>query len=158
MPGPSPPSTEARTIGRKTWAVYDDKPDLYPVVHDVGCRLLRVAAAARDGHGPDVVGDIHEQMGQRLWARPTDDETQEALSRVGDGVGRPILSFSPPDGPAFFGPVISDTPGDDEALQYWDALSTLADMPGFAEVKRSLRSFPVTELTRPLAGQTTKAG
>lgn len=181
---------------------YDDKPDLYPVVHGLGRHLLRVAAAARHRHGPEVVGELYRQMGQALWEQPDDgvdgfddiltvqargidtraalqaaglpadlataatddrwdlvleDETTEALSRVGDDVGTPVLSFSPPDGPAFFGPVISDTPSDDDAVRYWDALVTLAEMPGFAEVKRTLRSFPVTELTRPLAGQTTRA-
>lgn len=181
---------------------YDDKPDLYPTVHGLGRRLLRVAAAARDRHGAEVVGELYRQMGLALWERADDDvfdfddvlavqargidtrgvleaaglpadlataatedrwdrvleeETAEALARVGDDVGTPVLSFSPPDGPAFFGPVISDTPSDDDALRHWDALITLAEMPSFAEVKRTLRSFPVTELTRPLAGQTTSA-
>lgn len=133
---------------------YDDKPDLYPVVHGLGRRLLRVAAATRDRHGREAVGELYEAMGMALWERPGaevtdfDDvltvqargidvdtvlhragldpdldasqdeerwdqvlvaETNEALARVGDDVGTPILSFSPPDGPAFFGPVISDT-------------------------------------------------
>ena len=179
---------------------YDDKPDLYPEVHDLGRRLLRVAAAARDRHGPEVVGALYEAMGQALWERSApevtgfedvlevqvrgidvaaalqaadldpalasaadDDrwdavvaeETDEALARVGDDVGTPILSFSPPDGPAFFGPVISDVPSDEDAVRYWHALTTLADMPGFAEIKRTLRAFPATTLTAALAGQST---
>lgn len=181
---------------------YDDKPELYPVVHDLGRRLLRVVVAARHDHGADVVGPLYHAMGQALWERtdtdvadfgdvlavqargidveatlataglPTDlaqaaaderwdamlaAETDEALARVGDDVGTPILSFSPPDGPAFFGPVISDTPTDADAVRYWETLTTLADMPGFAEVKRTLRSMPVTALTGPLAGQSTQA-
>lgn len=179
---------------------YDDKPELYPAVHHLGRRLLRVAAAARDDHGSDAVGPLHRAMGEALWERPGHDvndfddvlavqsqgidvaaalasaglpatlaeaadddrwdpvlarETDEALSRVGDDVGTPILSFAPPDGPAFFGPVISDTPPDEDALRYWDALTTLAQMPGFAEIKRSLRSVPVSALTAPLAGEVT---
>lgn len=176
---------------------YDDKPDLYPAVHHLGRRLLRVAAAARDAHGPDVVGPLYRAMGEALWERSgrhvrdfddvlavqsrgidieatlaaagltalagaADDErwdavlaqeTDEALARVGDDVGTPILSFSPPDGPAFFGPVISDTPSDEDAVRYWDALTTLAEMPGFAEIKRTLRSVPISALTAPLAGE-----
>jgi 2-hydroxychromene-2-carboxylate isomerase len=181
---------------------YDDKPALYPAVHGLGRRLLRVAAAARDAHGSEAIGPLYRAMGEALWERggqdveefddvlavqargidveaalaaaglPTglaaaqDDarwdpvlerETKEALSRVGDDVGTPILSFSPPDGPAFFGPVISNPPSDDEALRYWEALTTLARMDGFAEVKRTLRSMPVTALTEPLVGTTTTA-
>ena len=82
-------------------------------------------------------------------------ETQEAVDRAGGGVGTPILSFAPPDGPAFFGPVIDDVPAGDEALRLWDAVTTLADWPGFAEIKRGLRSFPHTKLSARLAGEPT---
>lgn len=177
---------------------YDDKPDLYPVVHGLGRELLRVAAAARDAHGPEVVGPLYEAFGNALWETPADDitsfddvllqqsrgvdvgpiltglglpvelaearsderwdavlraETKEALALTGDDVGTPIIALK--SGQAFFGPVISDVPSDDDALRFWDAFTTLAEMPGFAEVKRSLRSFPVTKLTAPLAGAET---
>jgi hypothetical protein len=49
---------------------------------------------------------------------------------------------SPPDGPAFFGPVISRVPSPDEAVELWDAVMTLAAWPGFSEIKRSLREWP----------------
>ena len=176
----------------------EDDPELYPAVHELGRELLRVATAAADAHGDEVVGPLYEAMGTALWETPADgiedfedllavqaergvdvaavltevglpasladarhddawDETlrqstKEALARVGGDVGTPILSFSPPDGPAFFGPVISDHPSDEDAVRYWDALTTLAEMPGFAEVKRTLRSVPVTALTTPLVG------
>jgi hypothetical protein len=182
---------------------YDDKPDVYPALHGQGHELLRVAAAAREQHGPEVVGPLYRAMGEELWETPADGiddvddllevqargldleaalraaglstdlaearddarwddviaaETDEAIARVGDDVGTPILSFDPPDGPAFFGPVISDNPSDEEALRYWEALTTLAEMPGFAEVKRTLRSFPATVRTAALAGMETTAG
>ena len=35
-----------------------------------------------------------------------DDETQLALSRTGRDVGTPIITFQPPEGASFFGPVI----------------------------------------------------
>lgn len=78
-------------------------------------------------------------------------ETREAVERCGGDVGTPILSFSPPDGPALFGPVIDSVPTGDEALRLWDAVRTLARWGGFAELKRSLRSFPDTPLTAKLA-------
>ncbi len=85
-------------------------------------------------------------------------ETQDAVDRAGGGVGTPILSFSPPDGPAFFGPVIDTAPDGDDALRLWDAVTTLAHWPGFAELKRGLRSFPRTPLSDRLAGQESRVG
>lgn len=70
------------------------------------------------------------------------DETQAALARVGSDVGTPVISVAPPDGPAFFGPVISQVPADDDAVALWEAVLTLARWPGFAELKRSLREVP----------------
>ncbi len=69
-------------------------------------------------------------------------ETELALSRTGRDVGTPIISFQPPDGPSFFGPVISWVPSDEQAVPLWDAFITLATFPGFAEIKRSLRERP----------------
>lgn len=78
-------------------------------------------------------------------------ETREAVERCGGGVGTPILSFAPPDGPALFGPVIDTPPEGDDALRLWDAIETIATWRGFAELKRSARSFPDTRLSSKLA-------
>ncbi len=69
-------------------------------------------------------------------------ETELALSRTGRDVGTPIISFQPPDGVSFFGPVISRVPSDEQAIPLWNAVTTLAAFPGFAEMKRSLREKP----------------
>ncbi|MGX9788352.1 mycothiol-dependent nitroreductase Rv2466c family protein [Mycobacterium sp. MMS18-G62] len=69
-------------------------------------------------------------------------ETEEALALTGRDVGTPILHFQPPDGTAFFGPVISRLPSPDEAVELWDHVIGLASFPGFAELKRSLRERP----------------
>lgn len=69
-------------------------------------------------------------------------ETEEALSLTGRDVGTPILQFQPPDGIAFFGPVISRLPSEEEAGALWDNVIGLASFPGFAELKRSLRERP----------------
>ncbi|MDA3039117.1 MAG: hypothetical protein O3C27_06230 [Actinomycetota bacterium] len=76
------------------------------------------------------------------WDQLLDDETELALARTGRDVGTPIITFQPPDGVSFFGPVISRVPDDADALRLWDAVVTLADFPGFAEMKRSLREAP----------------
>jgi hypothetical protein len=69
-------------------------------------------------------------------------ETDEALSLTGRDVGTPIIQFDPPDGVAFFGPVISRLPDADDAVRLWDNVVGLATFPGFAELKRSLRERP----------------
>lgn len=72
-------------------------------------------------------------------------ETELGLSRTGRDVGTPIITFKPGteiEG-SFFGPVIARIPRGDEALRLWDAVETLATIPGVAELKRTLRSKPV---------------
>jgi hypothetical protein len=69
-------------------------------------------------------------------------ETDEALALTGRDVGTPIIHFAPPDGVAFFGPVISRLPSEADALRLWDNIMSLSSFPGFAELKRSLRERP----------------
>ena len=69
-------------------------------------------------------------------------ETDEALALTGKDVGTPIIQFGPPDGVAFFGPVISRLPAESDAVRLWDHVVGLASFPGFAELKRSLRELP----------------
>ncbi len=57
-------------------------------------------------------------------------------------VGTPILHFEPPEGVAFFGPVISRLPGEESAVELWDHVVGFARFPGFAELKRSMRELP----------------
>lgn len=76
------------------------------------------------------------------WDQLLDDETELALSRTGRDVGTPIITFQPPQGVSFFGPVISRVPSDEDAVKLWDAVTTLAAFPGFAEMKRSMREVP----------------
>lgn len=70
------------------------------------------------------------------------DETDLVISRAGNDIGTPVITFAPPNGPSFFGPVISRIPRGNEALELWDAVEKLAYFSGFAELKRSLRSSP----------------
>ena len=69
-------------------------------------------------------------------------ETDEALALTGRDVGTPILHFEPPEGVAFFGPVISRLPDERQAAELWDHVIGLARFPGFVELKRSLRERP----------------
>jgi 2-hydroxychromene-2-carboxylate isomerase len=78
--------------------------------------------------------------------QPWDDQIradgEEALMLTGKDVGTPIIHFEPPDGVAFFGPVISRLPEKEMAGELWDHVVGLARFPGFAELKRSLREQP----------------
>ena len=69
-------------------------------------------------------------------------ETERALTLAGRDVGTPIIHFRPPEGVAFFGPVISRPPSPEDAVRLWDHVVGLAGFPGFAELKRSLRERP----------------
>jgi 2-hydroxychromene-2-carboxylate isomerase len=81
-------------------------------------------------------------LDDQAWDAEIQAETDEALALTGKDVGTPILHFQPPGGVAFFGPVISRLPGEDDAVALWDHVVALAAFPGFAELKRSLRERP----------------
>nr|WP_239522450.1 hypothetical protein [Geodermatophilus sabuli] len=76
------------------------------------------------------------------WDADVRADTDAALQLTGKDVGTPILHFRPPDGAAFFGPVISRLPDPEHAVALWDHVVALAAFPGFAELKRSLRERP----------------
>lgn len=101
--------------------------------------------------GPLVARALAEVGLPESLARHLDDEsrdeqlqteTDEALALTGKDVGTPILHIAPPEGAAFFGPVISRLPSDEQAAELWDHVVGLATFPGFAELKRSLREKP----------------
>lgn len=85
---------------------------------------------------------LADALDDTTWDTQIQAETDQALALTGKDVGTPILHFEPPTGVAFFGPVISRLPSDDEAAQLWDHVIALARFPGFAELKRSLRERP----------------
>lgn len=78
------------------------------------------------------------------WDETVRADTTEAIERAGSFLGTPIVTFAPPDGPSFFGPVISRVPPPGESLELWDAVEKVARFPGFAELKRTRRERPQT--------------
>ena len=86
--------------------------------------------------------DLLDALDDGSWDGAIQAETDQALALTGKDVGTPILQFRPPDGVAFFGPVISRLPSPDDAARLWDHVIGLAGFPGFAELKRSLRERP----------------
>ncbi|MGT2464301.1 mycothiol-dependent nitroreductase Rv2466c family protein [Sinomonas atrocyanea] len=86
--------------------------------------------------------DLAEALEDTGWDAELRAETDRALSLTGKDVGTPIVHFRPPEGTAFFGPVISRLPAEADAVLLWDHVVGLASFPGFAELKRSLRERP----------------
>ncbi len=96
------------------------------------------AALAEIGLDLSYADALHDTT----WDVEIAAECEEALTKTGRDVGTPIIGFEPPDGPYFFGPVISRVPRGDDALRLWDLIVELAAVPGFSELKRSLRETP----------------
>jgi hypothetical protein len=86
--------------------------------------------------------DLADALDDPSWDDAIRADGDEALALTGKDVGTPIIHFEPPDGVAFFGPVISRLPEPDRAVELWDHVVGLARFPGFAELKRSLRERP----------------
>jgi len=64
---------------------------------------------------------------------------KEAMDRVGDEVGSPIIAVN---GSAFFGPVLTRIPRGEAAGRLWDGTLAVTQLPYFCEIKRSRTSGP----------------
>ncbi len=88
--------------------------------------------------------DIAAAVDDEKWDDVLREETALALSRTGNDVGTPILTFSPGtiEEASFFGPVLNRIPRGDEATEIWDTVERLARTPGLFELKRTNRGRP----------------
>jgi 2-hydroxychromene-2-carboxylate isomerase len=132
--GRDPLGAVVTAYGRSHW----DRPESDPLGQRLSTRdhVAGVLAAA------GVPERFADALDDDSWDSLIDAESELALSRTGRDVGTPIVSFRPPDGLSFFGPVISRVPSEDEAVELWEAVTRLASFPGFAELKRSMRERP----------------
>jgi hypothetical protein len=98
--------------------------------------------------------DLPEGLADAVRDEGFDDairkSTEVALERAGDDVGTPVLTLGPPDGPSFFGPILSEVPRGAEAVRLFEAVRVLAEHRPFTEFKRSLRDLPDVAALAPL--------
>jgi hypothetical protein len=112
-------------------------------VHKEGRDQAMLAAALADaGFDPTLAAEATStEYDQRLR-----ESHAEGMAPVGDDVGTPVLHVPGADGAtvAFFGPVVTPTPGGEAAGRLWDGVLLVAGTEGFFELKRTRDRRPDT--------------
>ena len=151
----------------------DDLPEQYRELLAQAWGPVRVAIAAEQKFGPDVLLPLYTALGTRFHHEqaPKDRVTVEAaLADAGlppgladamddpsydealrashhDGMDRVGYEVGTPvisvNGVSFFGPVISPIPRGEDAARLWDGVLAVAGTDGFFELKRSRTSDPI---------------
>jgi len=147
-------------------------PESYRARLDAGWGPSRVATAAAERFGDDVLGPLYTALGTRLHNQGIQDHAQvitealaeldlpadlagaattdefDAAMRRSHEAGMSLVGADvgtptiAVNGVAFFGPVLTRIPRGEDAGRLWDAAVTLASYPWFFELKRERTERP----------------
>ncbi|ASU84845.1 disulfide bond formation protein DsbA [Nocardiopsis gilva YIM 90087] len=149
-----------------------DVPEEYRQAIRDAWRPVRLAIAAEQRFGNDVLGPLYTALGTRIHLEKdrSDAAVKDALAEVGlpedlmeamdstdydealrrshhDGMDRVGQEVGTPvisvEGVSFFGPVVSPAPKGEEAGKLWDGVLLVAGTDGFFELKRSRTRDPI---------------
>jgi 2-hydroxychromene-2-carboxylate isomerase len=100
---------------------------------DVAAVLERVGLAA----------SLASALTDPSWDEAIRAAMADGLALTGPDVGTPLIAIDTKNGTVgLFGPVITEVPDDDAAIELWDGFLKMANTSGFFELKRTRTSAP----------------
>ena len=79
---------------------------------------------------------LAEAFSDSAWDRPIEQSMAEDTALAGTTAGSPTIAVEPAPGRAWFGPVLSEKPEGQAALDLWDGFVTMVSSGAVYEVKR----------------------